>query len=122
MFSLITRQTSAAESNFRQGDDHYFFKRDIQAFQYFQKAAEQDYPPAYLRLARMYLRGRGVAQSTEQSLKWQQKVKQNIQWFQTRANNGDAEVQYLLGFCYRTGTGIEKDFKQAVWLIIFSNQ
>ncbi len=110
----MSKQTSTGEFNFHQGDDHFFFKRNVQAFQYYQKAVIQSYPPAYLRLACMYLNGQGLDKSLDQSIIWQEKVKDNIQWFQIRANSDDAEVQYLLGLCYQTGVGIEKDEKQAV--------
>ena len=37
-------------------------------------------------------------------------------WYREAAEQGYAEAQYYLGFCYAYGYGIEKDLKQAeVW-------
>jgi TPR repeat protein len=37
-----------------------------------------------------------------------------IKWLKKAAEQGDAEAQYNLGFCYGNGEGVEKSFTEAV--------
>ena len=37
-----------------------------------------------------------------------------MKWYTKAAEQGDAGAQYNLGNCYRAGTGVKKDEKEAV--------
>ena len=34
-------------------------------------------------------------------------------WYRKAADQGDADAQYILGYCYETGAGVPKDTAQA---------
>ena len=40
-------------------------------------------------------------------------AKEAVYWFKQGADQGDADCQYFLGFCYEDGLGVEKDLQQA---------
>jgi TPR repeat protein len=40
-----------------------------------------------------------------------------VEWYHKAAEQGDAEAQYNLGFCYYKGLGVKRDYKLAKSLI-----
>lgn len=64
-----------------------FVQQDYnQAFQWYKKAAEQDYKQAWIDLAKCYLDGKGVEQNINEAIKW----------FEKAALNGNADAQKIL--------------------------
>ncbi|MGL4668631.1 MAG: tetratricopeptide repeat protein [Saezia sp.] len=80
---------------------------DIQAFRYFQKAAEQEHAQAQGHLSYMYQMGYGVPKDLQKSFHWSLKAsQQNI-----------ADAQLNAGLCYLHGWGTSSDLPQAIhWL------
>jgi TPR repeat protein len=52
----------------------------------------------------MYANGRGVEQDHAEAVKWYRKA----------AEQGHADAQNNLGFCYEKGWGVEQDYAEAV--------
>lgn len=103
----------AGSASFKEGESAIFSERYEEAFKHYQEAAGESYLPAHLRLAHLYARGSGTDKSLEESKKYQQRIQKDIQWFQSGAEKGNSQIQYLLGLCYETGTGVKQDEKQA---------
>lgn len=59
--------------------------------------ADQGDADAQLKLGDAYLRGRGVAQSDAEA----------IRWFRSAADKGNAAAQYALGSLYAIGKGVK---------------
>jgi TPR repeat protein len=75
----------------------------VAAMGFFQKAAEEGYAPAQVRLAYIF----DQSESNEEAAKWYRKA----------AEQNNAEGKYGLGEMYVSGEGVEQDFKQAILLI-----
>ena len=45
----------------------------------------------------------------------EQNYEQAVYWFTKAAEQGNAEAQFALGFCYANGEGIEQNYEQAVY-------
>ncbi len=79
---------------------------NYQAFEWYQKAAEQNFPEAQVNLGLLYLANRS---SEDHS-----KVKM---WFEKAAVEGHELGEYYLGLLYLQGEGIPRDVKKALsWL------
>lgn len=77
------------------------------AFQWYKKAAEQNYLPAMLSLATAYDLGEGTEQS----------FKRAAHWYEKAARLGEPSAAYNLGILYDEGVGVKKDPIQAsTWL------
>lgn len=77
---------------------------DQQAFEWFEKAANQGYPLAQANLGVMYYEGSGVKQNYMLAKKW----------FEAAAKQGDAEAQGILGLFYEYGLGgVSQNYAQA---------
>jgi TPR repeat protein len=113
------------------------------AIELFKKAAQQDYAPAFNKLAKMFLEGKGVKQDKfkgaillEKGIELgstgscvllgmlydagygvtRDRVKA-FKYYMMAAQKNNEEAQYLVGSCYMQGKGVEKDDKKAVyWL------
>ena len=79
-------------------------KNSLEAFQWFQKAAEQGHAKAQFNLAVMYDEGEGVAVDKAKA----------VYWYQKAAEQGKADAQCNLGFMYEKGEGVEADKEKAV--------
>ncbi|HCW08783.1 MAG TPA: hypothetical protein DGG95_15610 [Cytophagales bacterium] len=79
---------------------------DIEAFNYFQKAADLGNVDSYYFLGSYYESGEGGEQNYSKA----------VDWFIKGAEKGDSYSQYRLGLCYQRGNGIGQDLNQAkVW-------
>lgn len=79
-------------------------QNDNEALNWFQQAANRDYPEAYMALGMMYSDGMAFAPDYRIA----------FNWFSKSAELNDAEAQFQLGGMYRKGLGVEKSPKQAV--------
>jgi TPR repeat protein len=77
---------------------------DSAALTWFQLAAEQGYPAAYMALGMMFSEGKAFAPDYGAA----------FDWFTKAAALNDAEAQFQLGGLYRKGLGVEKNASQAV--------
>ena len=75
----------------------------VTAMQLFRKAAEQDYAPAQVQLARILDR----AEFNEEAM----------QWYRKAAEQNNAEAQFGLGLMHITGEAPEPDMEKALSLI-----
>ncbi len=73
------------------------------AFEFFKKAAEQNFAPAQRAVAHALATGQGVSLNLAQAVKW----------YLRAANLNDAEAQYDLGLCLATNRGAERDLVEA---------
>jgi TPR repeat protein len=90
------------------GEDHFEHGRAAQAYEHFQRAAELDYPPAYLRLHNL-LKYNYIAKNSQQEAHWKDLASREIDWFHWAAKSGQADAQHNLGYCYLHGIGVEKN-------------
>ncbi len=94
---------------------------------------------AITRLGRCYISGDGVEENNQEAIKWLKLAadekhpeaqyllgslyekmnipKEGIGYLTSAAETGFADAQSKLGYCYATGTGVEKDLEMAVDLI-----
>jgi hypothetical protein len=75
-----------------------------EAFEHFEKAAQNDFSPAYNELGWCYRKGLGIPQDFAKA----------IVCYQKAAVLGLASGHQELGFCYKRGEGVTKDLAQAV--------
>ena len=84
----------------------HFNKDPAKAFEWYQKAAVQDYPPAENNLGVCYAKGVGVERNLTEA----------VRWYRQGAEAGWAQAQSNLGRAYETGEGLDRDYGQAlVW-------
>ena len=69
---------------------------DVQAFTWFQKAADADFAPAQGMLGMFYAQGRGAMRDNTKSIEWARRA----------AENGDALSQYMMGVRSLDGLGV----------------
>jgi len=79
-------------------------KDQVEAVNWFRKAAEQSYVEAQFALGDCYANGRGVAKNEVEAVKWYRKA----------ADQNYVKAQYNLGVCYANGRGVAKDEVEAV--------
>ncbi len=82
----------------------YAAKRYSEALPKMQEAADAEFVPAQLALAKSYDFGQGVAKNPTRAAYWYRKA----------AMNGDPNAQDNLGLCYYFGSGVKKDLPTAV--------
>ena len=73
------------------------------AFEFFKKAAEQNFAPAQRAVAHALATGQGVSLNLAEAVKW----------YLRAANLNDAEAQYDLGLCLATSRGVKSDLVEA---------
>lgn len=101
------------EYNYKRGKECFDGGVYKVAFQYFQKAANLGHIEAQYRLAQMYQKALGVAESNKYA----------VQWYAKAAMQGHAGAQYMLALQYLYGKGMEQDFVSAFkWLTRSSEQ
>lgn len=76
-------------------------KNEEEAFKWYKKAAENNYPPAYFMLGRRYAKGTGTKQNYSEALKWFKK-------------SDESRASYEIGKIYYYGYGMERDYGQAI--------
>lgn len=80
--------------------DYYMQKPNLKlALEYYNKAAQQHFAPALLRLGLLYFSGEGVLQN----------YKLAMEFFMQAAQLGSTVSEYHLGEIYRQGLGVETD-------------
>ncbi|KAJ3101451.1 Leucine-rich repeat serine/threonine-protein kinase 2, partial [Phlyctochytrium planicorne] len=114
----------------------------VEAFKWFQMAAEKGNSEAEERVGDMYREGKGVEQNQREGFKWYLKavrqgnasvenkigncylkgegisksVAEGVKWIKRAADKADAEAQCDLGRCYFEGLGVPKDHAMAmIW-------
>lgn len=82
---------------------------DVQAAQWFSKAAEQGDANAQRSLGLAYAKGEGLPRNYAQA----------AQWFRKAAEQGDADAQFYLGNTYNGGLGLPRDHVRAYkwWML-----
>ena len=112
-----------------------------QAFDWFQKSAEQGFALAQHKLALMYDKGRGVEENVYKAFYWTQQAAEQgfalaqhklalmydkgrgveedpleaFYWYKKAAVQGELLAQYNLGLMYYNGIGIEQNFEKAFY-------
>ena len=76
------------------------------AFEFYMKAAELDYAPAYYAIAAAYLDGDGVQKDFDKA----------FEWFKKAADSGATSAMLKLAECYKRGAGCERDYAAAMTL------
>ena len=90
------------------------------AFKYAKMAADQGFERSYFCVWRGYAEGWAGTTNTGKALKWQRKF---LEWVIPEAEQGNARAQALLGYCYATGQGMEKDLEKATkWCLAAAKQ
>jgi hypothetical protein len=79
-------------------------KNDLQALNWYRKAADQGYVLGEYNLGTMFFYGNGVAEDNEQA----------AYWFRKAADQGYDVAQYLLGNMYQHGLGVPQNIQQAI--------
>lgn len=79
-------------------------KDDVQAVNWYRKAADAGSATGMTELGSLYQAGRGVEEDAWQAMRWYRKA----------AEADDKEAMTKLGAMYERGTGIELDFRQAL--------
>lgn len=93
----------------RQGSGH----DPALAYQWLEKAAQQDHVEAQYALGAMHLAGEGVLQSFPKA----------FEWFERAAQHNHAEAQFNLGQMYRRGYGVAtNNVKAYVWFNLAAAQ
>ena len=69
---------------------------DDAAYEWFQAAAEQGYPPAQCALGYCYEVGSGTAEDKTKA----------VEWYEKAAQRGHATAQCNLAYCYEQGIGV----------------
>ena len=101
-----TADTEADVKNMiARADDYYKKQEYVQAFYWYQKAAEQGNVWAQFRLGWLYDSGQGVTQDYNKA----------VYWYQKSAEQGNAYAQHHLGYCYDEGHGVTQDYNKAVY-------
>ena len=103
----------------------------------FFEAAKKDFVPSICTVGEMYQKGIGVEQNLTTAYQYyakaaasqdkkaiaQMKVIKEIAKYWAPAYKGNAKAQYMLGFCYYRGNGIERDNAKAEeWFLKSANQ
>lgn len=89
--------------------------RGQSAIQYFYlRAAEGGYTPAMLKVAGLFITGRYLEVSGDESVgKYMCSVNQGFAWIRRAADAGDASAKYALARCYSEGLGVTKNAAKA---------
>ena len=85
-------------------------KDEAKAFEWFARAARQEYPYGLRNLALCYAGGFGVARDEGRALMNYRKA---VATALAQLDQGDPGIPFLLGVLYETGGGVEKDAVQA---------
>ena len=82
---------------------------DVQARQWYEKAAGQGQAKAQFNLGTLYFNGEGVQKNYQQALRW----------FRLAADQGEAVAQTKIAIMYEEGQGVSQDMVQAhKWYIL----
>ncbi len=76
------------------------------AFEFYMKAVEMGYAPAYYAIAVAYLDGEGVERDFDKAFEWLQKS----------VDSGDSYAKLKLAECYKRGAGCKRDYAAAMAL------
>jgi TPR repeat protein len=99
---------------FQKGEQLYWQGQYQKALPFFQRAAKNHYPPAYLYLGCMHEFEQGVVKDHGESISWFSKAQAQETWFTEQAAKGNATGQRHLGGYYQFAAGAKKDLTKAV--------
>lgn len=85
-------------------------KQLADVFAVFQELANQGYGRAYLPLSNMYRGGQGIHEDIEKALYYSRLA---FNWYFNNQISDDLETWNDLGWIYKTGRGVEQDYRQA---------
>ncbi len=89
---------------FQKGYDLYWQGQTEKAIPFFLEAAEKNYVLAAICLSDCYQRGvYGVVADSQRAESYRRIVEKNRDWLKQKAEEGDATLQTLLGYCYSMG-------------------
>lgn len=116
---LLKSEEVPGESEYKVGNKFYEKKQFKEAFEYFEKSAQANYPEAYLRLWGLYGGSLGIPKNIKKQAFYQEQITAHIEWFHKEANKDGAaaNAQLNLGFCYENGLGVTKDLSKAAELL-----
>jgi TPR repeat protein len=106
----------------------YCPQEGIKAILYCRLSADQGYVPAQCLLGYMFSVGNGVATNEEEAVKWF-RISADLgfapaaRYYRLAADQGYASAQHSMGIRYRTGSGVEKDEREAIrWTRLSAGQ
>ena len=99
----IWKGHSSAEAKYEKAEGYLEEGLVEDAFRWFQKAADEDYPESQFRLGECYEFGKGCSPNPELSMFWYEKA----------AEKGLTIAEFHAGLCYRFGIGCDQDIKRA---------
>jgi len=117
------------------GYSYQLLKDFVMAAKWYEKAAEQGYADAQIRLGRFYSLGQGVPKDEVKGFEWIKKAAEqghsraqfymgnltednvkSAEWYEKAAVQGDVDAQFKLGLMYYNGEGVPKDnIKAGQW-------
>lgn len=104
-------ETNLSVNDLCKNADNYYYGRNgvkkdyIEAFKYYQKAADKGSSHAQARIAECYNMGRGVRLDKKEAFKW----------YRMAAEQGNMHAQFILGEAYETGEyGVPENFELAL--------
>ena len=95
---------SSPEALYEKAEGYYDGEYFEEAFIWFKKAADRDYPEAQFRLGELFEKGEGCQSDKEQA----------FYWFDRAAQGGLPVAEYRTGLCYEHGVGCEEDLRKAI--------
>lgn len=101
------------EVNYEKGKSLYFKNYYKQALAYFEKVAQEGYPPVYFYLLHLYHGDLGIPANSQKQTVCANQLNLNILWLQCAAQKGMADAQNILAYCYAVGLGVDKNFDQS---------
>ncbi len=133
-FLCLSFSAFAASPTLEKALEAYDFEEYQNAVVWLRPFAEQGNSEAQYRMGKMYEGGRGVEPSVPEAKKWYQKAAAQghvgarrrlealegkpaqassssvaLKWYQDKADEGDPDAQFNLGFMYETGFSIPRD-------------
>jgi len=115
------------------GISYLGLKDYILAAKWFEKAAEQGYADAQMKLGLQLFTGQGIPEDKVKGIEWIRKAAEQgyaraqfhmgnftddkikaAEWYEKAAEQGDADAQYELGVLYLNGDSITKDSDKAI--------
>lgn len=136
----IARAQNIYANALRQGD-RGLIKKEKEAFEWYQRAADQGFAVGQNNLGLCYYNGWGVDKDERKAAEWWQRAADQgfadaqvnlgacyeygqgdcyggmeiaIKWYKRAAEQGHADAQRRTGMCYRNGWGVDKNEREAL--------
>lgn len=126
------------------GSTYFNFGKYVEAYEWFEKAAEQGHPEAQYKLGLCYGEGKGVPFNSNEKAKWlrlaaeqeyvdaqvdlgmsyfSEDINEAAQWLLRAAKQGHVGAQFLTGILYNQGKGHpQNDIESAKWMLCAAKQ